>query len=112
MPISAEVAFEAVLAELEGIVAALERGGPDLGAALSGYARGVELLGHCQGVLDQAERSVALLTGVDDAGRAVTAPFDGSATLTAAVEVAVEAPAPSPVPDPPRAPSAPPEAPF
>ena len=76
----AEIGFEAALEELEGIVEELERGRPDLGAALARYERGVRLLGHCQGLLDGAERSVALLTGVDEAGRPVTSPFDATAT--------------------------------
>ena len=75
-----EIGFEAALEELEGIVEELERGGPDLGTALARYGRGVRLLGRCHGLLDGAERSVALLTGVDEAGHPVTAPFDASAT--------------------------------
>jgi exodeoxyribonuclease VII small subunit len=77
-----EIGFEAALEELEAIVGELERGRPDLGTALARYERGVRLLGHCQGLLDGAERSVALLTGVDEAGRPITAPFDASATAT------------------------------
>jgi exodeoxyribonuclease VII small subunit len=49
---------------------------------LARYERGVKLLGHCQGLLDSAGRSVALLTGVDEDGRAITSPFDASATST------------------------------
>jgi exodeoxyribonuclease VII small subunit len=75
-----EIGFEAALEELEGIVEELERGGPDLGTALTRYERGVRLLGQCQGLLDKADRSVSLLTGVDEAGRPITAPFDASAT--------------------------------
>ncbi len=75
-----EIGFEAAVDELERIVEELERGRPDLGTALARYERGVKLLGHCQGLLDSAERSVALLTGVDEDGRPITAPFDASAT--------------------------------
>jgi exodeoxyribonuclease VII small subunit len=75
-----EIGFEDAVEELERIVEELERGRPDLGTALASYERGVKLLGHCQGLLDVAERSVALLTGVDEEGRPVTAPFDASAT--------------------------------
>jgi exodeoxyribonuclease VII small subunit len=77
-----EIGFEAALEELEEIVEELEQGRPDLGTALARYERGVRLLGHCQGLIDGAERSVALLTGVDEAGRPITAPFDASATST------------------------------
>ena len=77
-----EVGFEAAVDELERIVEELERGRPDLGTALARYERGVKLLGRCQGLLDSAGRSVALLTGVDEDGRPITAPFDASATST------------------------------
>ncbi len=83
MPVASEIGFEAAVEELERIVAELERGGPDLGSALARYERGVGLLGHCQGLLDSAERSVALLTGVDESGRPITSPFDAAATATA-----------------------------
>ena len=75
-----EIGFEDAVEELERIVEELERGRPDLGTALARYERGVKLLGHCQGLLDVAERSVALLTGVDEEGRPVTVLFDASAT--------------------------------
>lgn len=103
----APIAFEAALAELEEIVEALERGGADLGGALAGYGRGVALLGHCQAILDGAERSVALLTGVDDAGRPVTAPFDAAATA-GAIPTAAPTPIPTPTPAPIAAPPEPP----
>ncbi len=74
------MAFEDALEELEGIVETLERGEPALAAALARYERGVHLLAHCQGLLDGAERTVALLTSVDAAGEPTTAPFDATAT--------------------------------
>jgi exodeoxyribonuclease VII small subunit len=77
-----EIGFEGAVEELERIVEELERGRPDLGTALARYERGVKLLGHCHGLLDGAERSVALLTGVDETGQPITAPFDASATST------------------------------
>ncbi len=76
-----QIGFEDSVKELEKIVDELERGRPELGVALGHYERGVKLLGHCQGLLDSAERSVALLTGVDDQGQPITAPFDASATV-------------------------------
>ena len=82
MSLENEIGFEAAVGELERIVEELERGRPDLGTALARYERGVKLLGHCQGLLDSAGRSVALLTGVDEEGRAITSPFDASATST------------------------------
>ena len=77
-----EAGFESAVEELERIVEELERGRPDLGTALARYERGVKLLGHCQSLLDGAERSVALLTGVDEAGQPITSAFDASATST------------------------------
>jgi exodeoxyribonuclease VII small subunit len=74
------IGFEAAVGELERIVGELERGRPELGEALAKYERGVKLIGHCQGLLDQAGRSVSLLTGVDDAGQPLTSAFDASAT--------------------------------
>jgi exodeoxyribonuclease VII small subunit len=69
------VTFEEALKQLESIVDDLERGEPELSAALAKYERGVGLLARCQGVLEQAERSVALLSGVDAAGNPITTPF-------------------------------------
>jgi exodeoxyribonuclease VII small subunit len=109
----AEIGFETALEELERIVAELEQGGPDLTAALGRYERGVRLLNRCQTLLDGAERSVALLTGVDDEGRPITAPFDASATAEAVAPASVPPPpkprkakvaAPDPTPTPPPPP--------
>ncbi len=60
--------FEIALKQLEAIVDELERGAPELSVALARYEQGVRLLAQCHNVLDQAERSVAMLTGVDEAG--------------------------------------------
>ena len=84
-----EPAFEDALHQLEQVVDDLERGEPELSAALKKYERGVALLGQCQTALEEAERSVALLTGVDADGNPVTAPFDATATTP---------PAPAPAP--------------
>jgi len=91
-----EPSFEEALSQLERIVENLERGEPELTTALAKYEKGVKLLTQCYRLLDQAEHSVALLTGVDNQGNPLTAPFDASATLareptpaaTAAVVVA------------------------
>ena len=71
-----EPPFEDALRQLERIVDDLERGEPELSTALAKYEEGVRLLARCQGVLDRAERSVALLTGVDESGSPRTAFFD------------------------------------
>ncbi len=63
------------------IVASLERGEPELTSALSKYEKGVQLLSICHRLLEKAEQSVALLTGVDEEGQPITAPFDATATV-------------------------------
>ena len=73
--------FEEALAQLERIVASLERGEPELTSALSKYEKGVQLLSVCHRLLEKAEQSVALLTGVDEQGHPITAPFDATATV-------------------------------
>jgi exodeoxyribonuclease VII small subunit len=76
-----EPSFEEALTQIEQIVASLERGEPALSDALAGYETGVKLLRHCYQFLEQAEHSVALLTGTDDQGNPLTTPFDATATL-------------------------------
>lgn len=120
MPEETEVRFEAALSQLEQIVASLERGEPDLTAALAKYENGVQLLTRCYGLLERAERSVALLTGVDAQGNPATAPFDATATIetekivisSSTVTSRIEEPqaSPEPVPKPARARRAKPEA--
>jgi exodeoxyribonuclease VII small subunit len=76
-----EPRFEEALSQLDRIVESLERGEPELSSALGKYEKGVKLLAQCYRLLDQAELSVALLTGVDAGGNPVKAPFDATATL-------------------------------
>jgi exodeoxyribonuclease VII small subunit len=76
-----EIRFEAAVSRLEQIVESLERGEPDLAAALSKYETGVRLLTQCYGLLERADRAVALLAGVDQQGNPVKAPFDATATI-------------------------------
>lgn len=72
--------FEPALEELERIVGDLERGDGPLSGALTLYERAVRLLTHCHGLLDGAERTIALLSGVAADGTPQTAPFDATAT--------------------------------
>jgi exodeoxyribonuclease VII small subunit len=81
MPDEPEPSFEQALSQLERIVTSLERGEPELTAALAQYEQGVRLLTQCHRLLDQAEQSVAVLTGVDEAGNARTVAFDATATI-------------------------------
>jgi exodeoxyribonuclease VII small subunit len=73
--------FEQALSELERIVRDLEDGQTGLDQALQRYEQGVALLRRCYGQLKQAEQRILELTGCDDAGNAVTRPFEHTATL-------------------------------
>lgn len=53
--------FEQSLAELEAVVARLERGDLPLDEALKTFERGVELTRHCQGALRVAQQRVEIL---------------------------------------------------
>jgi exodeoxyribonuclease VII small subunit len=53
--------FEAALAELESIVAAMEAGQLTLEKSLSAYKRGAELLQFCQSQLQDAQQQVKVL---------------------------------------------------
>jgi exodeoxyribonuclease VII small subunit len=75
--------FEEAIDGLERIVNSLERGDLDLAASLASYQQGVALLARCQALLDGVDRSVALLTGVEDDGTPITSPFDATATTEA-----------------------------
>jgi exodeoxyribonuclease VII small subunit len=58
-----ELTYEQALAELEGIVAALESGDHALEAALAFYERGQALARYCARLLDQAELKIQSLSG-------------------------------------------------
>ena len=58
--------FEASLAELEGLVEALESGELNLADSLERFKRGVELSKHCHEMLDQARQSVEILSRPED----------------------------------------------
>jgi exodeoxyribonuclease VII small subunit len=73
--------FEQALASLEEIVLDLEAGRLGLADSLARYEEAVKLLKQCYMQLEQAERRVELLTGLDAAGNPITTPFDDSATL-------------------------------
>lgn len=91
-----EIKFETALESVERIVAELERGQTPLGDSLAKYEEAVRLLGQCQGLIERTERSVALLTGVDENGEPVTSPFDARATVPAAETATTVVAAPAP----------------
>jgi len=53
--------FEAALAEIESIVAAMEEGQLTLEHSLTAYQRGAELLQYCQARLQEAQQKVKIL---------------------------------------------------
>lgn len=74
--------FEDALASLEQIVHDLEEGKLGLAESLTRYEGGVKLLKQCFGLLENAERRIELLTGVDSAGNPIAQPFDDEATMS------------------------------
>jgi exodeoxyribonuclease VII small subunit len=70
--------FEVSLEELEKIVSELESGKLGLSDALERYEQGVKHLKSCQNLLEQAERKIELLSGVDADGNPITDSFEES----------------------------------
>ncbi|MEO1040439.1 MAG: exodeoxyribonuclease VII small subunit [Pseudomonadota bacterium] len=78
-PSVAVLSFEAALAELEAIVARLERGEVELDEAISIYERGAALRAHCESKLKDAELKVEkIVLGPDGAPRLEPAEFGDS----------------------------------
>jgi exodeoxyribonuclease VII small subunit len=73
--------FEACLGELQDLVRLLEGGTLGLAESIAGFERGISLLRHCYRTLEQAEQKIEILSGFDQAGNPVTAPFDAASTL-------------------------------
>lgn len=71
-----EKSFEDALSRLEEIVQDLECGQVGLEECLTRYEEGIKLLKRCYGQLSQAEKRIQELTGQDEAGNAVTRPFE------------------------------------
>ena len=67
------MSYEAALAELDQIIARLERGDVELEAAISAYERGAALTRHCAQLLDRTEQKISQLV-VGPAGE-VERPF-------------------------------------
>jgi exodeoxyribonuclease VII small subunit len=72
--------FEEALERLESVVRELESNETGLDKSLERYEDGVRLLKRCRKILDEAERKIRLLTGVDAEGNPVTVEFDGTST--------------------------------
>jgi exodeoxyribonuclease VII small subunit len=75
---STETSFEKSLQELETIVGKLEGGKLGLAESLQEYEAGVKHLKACYRLLSEAERRIALVSGLDASGRPRTAPLDAS----------------------------------
>jgi exodeoxyribonuclease VII small subunit len=71
-----KTSFETSLDQLVRTVEQLESGKLGLDDSLAAYERGVRLVAHCHGMLNEAERKVALLVGVNEDGSAATRAFD------------------------------------
>jgi exodeoxyribonuclease VII small subunit len=69
------LSFEAALAELERVVAALEQGEVALEESIKLYERGAALRAHCQKKLEDAEAKVAQITQGPD-GRVDAKPVE------------------------------------
>jgi len=70
-----KMSFEVALAELEEIVAKLERGDAPLEESITLYQRGAALKAHCEGKLKDAQLKVEKIV-MDGNGQAGTAPLD------------------------------------
>lgn len=55
------LSYEAALAELDEIIARLERGDVELDAAITAYERGAALTRHCSQLLDRTEQKITQL---------------------------------------------------
>ncbi|WP_210399612.1 exodeoxyribonuclease VII small subunit [Isosphaera pallida] len=67
--------FEVALERLEETVRLLESSTLSLDEALHRHAEGIQLVAHCLNLLDQAERRVHLLAGLDEQGQPRLEPF-------------------------------------
>ena len=77
----ANLCFEEALARLETIVHELEEGQIGLAEALGRYEHGIGLLKQCYGLLENAQRRIEVLTGIDASGNLTTEPFADSPSL-------------------------------
>ncbi len=72
-----EMSFEEAMAELEAVVAKLERGDVALDASIGLYERGAALKARCEAKLTEAEEKVAAIA-LDNAGNPTGAtPVEG-----------------------------------
>lgn len=72
----AAMSFETAMAELESIVAKLEKGDVELEESIAIYERGEALRAHCDALLKKAEAKVEKITLDADGKPAGTEPLD------------------------------------
>lgn len=72
------LSFEQSVGQLEQIVAAIESGQIGLEESLARYEQGMELVKHCRGILDRAEKRIELLAQTEQ-GLTAT-PLDAAET--------------------------------
>lgn len=75
------VAFEDALESLKEILSDLEEGKLPLSESLEKYEAGIRHLRNCNEALQQAKSRIELLVRVDQNGKAITKPFEHSATI-------------------------------
>ncbi|MBS0126077.1 exodeoxyribonuclease VII small subunit [Thetidibacter halocola] len=71
-----DMSFEQAMAELEQVVARLERGDVALDESIALYERGAKLKARCEQKLNEAEEKVAKITLDADGNPTGTAPLD------------------------------------
>ena len=71
-----EVSFEEALANLEAVVHDLEEGQLGLEESLARYEQGGRYLRHCYRMLQNAERKIELLVGIDSDGIPIVEPLE------------------------------------
>ena len=72
----ATLPFETAMAELEGIVARLEKGAVTLDESIALYERGERLRKHCESLLQKAEMRIEKITLGNDGTPTGVVPLD------------------------------------
>ena len=72
--------FETALQHLKEALGALESEELTLEQSLKQYEDGIRYLGHCHQALESAKQKIEQLVTIDDQGKMVTRPFDGTAS--------------------------------
>jgi len=76
-----EQSFEKSLEGLQEIVNQLEEGTLGLEESMGQFENGVKLLRRCYALLENAEQKIERLTGFDEEGKPIVAPFESTATI-------------------------------